>query len=315
VGKTELETAVDTFSDTLYRAWSAVIKVHGHSDNQAADRATLHDLCYAQIPACFSPFIQVAKMPDLSAVIDSIDQVLMHLSQGDTTEHGAELDDLSQTARQLTGGKPFGANATLGKMQIVFGDMLPWTGAAAEKFRDNFAAPFNSIVHNQFLIVSILQRVIRAEKAVWESAIESATDIANKGTSAAGAIGALNCQTNSFSPVLTTAAAIAQVLAVIPGVAPVEALTLTVVGSVAAVASLGTPISSGSPTTIFNGVKENIHKLTNDVDTKLDQIQSCLTGINKGLPGSTLLFESRRPDLANAKSEDQAKNDMGNATS
>jgi hypothetical protein len=245
---------------------------------------------FADIPALFRPFADLPDPGSFDRFLASLDTALSGLSWG-------------SDPKDPVGGRLYPANPILDKMGGSESYIETWTGKAAVEFKANVVDPFPSIERNQFLLAAVLRGTLEANRAIWLAARKNVDDIAH------GTLEALDnmdeCGRNQWPIGWTVAACLAGIYALpLSGLA---AVAMSTVSAAAWVQAANPPESA--PTTDFSGesaevvishLREQITKLTGDINDQEHKIAQALTETNQVVYNHRSRFVAMRPALADA---------------
>lgn len=251
---------------------------------------------FADIPGLFQPFADMPKPASFDSMIGQIDDALKVLSSGESNKN--PVNDA-----------PYFANPALDKLGGTEVYIADWSGGAASTFVDEWVVPFRSINKNQFIIASVLQGALQANKAMWAAAQSDIDQIAHKTIVALDQLDVgLPCNPNGWSVTFTVVSSVASVAA-IPLTGGASA-AVTAVGAAAAIAGEAGPPGGGSEVSfggekteeIIGNMRDAVSRLYHDIADTEWLIWKALHDSNSIVGGKKghALFESSAPKLAQA---------------
>lgn len=273
-------------------------------DTQRADayRRSQVERAFADIPDLFVPFREMPEPTAFGWMIDQLDQALLMLSRG-----APEVKD------SISGGT-YKANTELDKLGGTESYIEKWSGPAAREFKETYIDPFDSMVHNQFLITAVLKGALEAEREIWARAQRDIDQIAHDVTAALDALD--ECGPNRWSTAFTVVGAVISVPAA--GLSGASAVALSAVAAAATVAAEEAPppveirFHGETPEAIVSEMREAITKLIEYIHDRESAVSNALHRTYQIFANSRKDYVAHRPALANA-TEQNIKFYMGYA--
>lgn len=245
---------------------------------------------FSDIPGLFAPFTEMPTPESFDGPIKDLQMAVAKLAQGDS-----QHDPIT--------GITYVGNAELAKLSGSASYIEDWTGRAAMEFKSTFIDPFPTIVHNQFLVTSVLSAALQAEREIWVNARRDIDKIAHDTLEALDRMD--DCGKNEWTMTFTVVAAVATIAAVPLTMGAALAVTAVAAGSAAAATMIGTEaptvrFSGESASAVVSQMRMAISKLTEYIIEQESKIAQAMTGTYKVLAGERKNVVFPRPALADA---------------
>lgn len=253
---------------------------------------------WSQIPSLFEPF---AQLPDPEGLIFNIIEELRGVM--------GELNDnkvLPPDKEKLTGSDiPFVGDIHLQSISTYIDD---WTGSAAKNFNDNFVKTFPEKVQSKFHAAYVLRSACQAYQTVWKNGRKDAMEIANKALDAVD--GGCELGGGDAAMVMTVVGSVAAVAsAVVVGPVSAAVVALQVVAGAAQIGAAAAggdkksseiSISGPDPLTIVPKLRYALNKLKTEINKEQEKVFDIMEQNLSTLRDSKDKLVARRPQLAGA---------------